>query len=89
MFTADTEPPTVTCPADIQQFIGPGQTSTTVTWVEDSIVAIDNSGTVNRRSRSHQPGDRFFIGPTEVTYEFVDPSNNVGSCTFLVTIVGE
>ena len=89
MFTADTEPPQVSCPPDIQQFIGPGQTSTTVTWNEENIIATDNSGTVTRRSRSHQPGDRFFIGPAEVTYEFVDPSNNVGSCTFLVTIDGK
>ncbi|XP_072013682.1 uncharacterized protein [Amphiura filiformis] len=83
----DTEPPRVTCPADItRNCVGRGSTSTSVTWDENSIIATDNSGIVSFLSSSHFSGSSFNPGVTVVTYEYVDPSNNVGSCSFRITV---
>ena len=48
--------------------------------------ATDNSGVVNRVSRSHSPGGFFTPGRTEVVYVFEDPSGNSVRCSLFVTV---
>ncbi|MDO5606833.1 MAG: T9SS type B sorting domain-containing protein, partial [Capnocytophaga sp.] len=56
-----------------------------VTWTEPTYTD-DCPVTV---TSTHQSGDRFDIGDTEVTYTFTDSSGNVSTCTFTVTVVGQ
>ena len=56
-----------------------------VPWIEPS--ATDNSGaTPTLIARSHQPGDSFPVGTTQVMYTFTDMAGNEATCTFSVTI---
>lgn len=48
--------------------------------------ATDNSGQVTITSQSHQPGDFFEEGATEVIYTFSDATGNNESCSFFVTV---
>ncbi len=48
--------------------------------------ATDNSGTVVISSNSHNPGDFFVTGSTQVSYIFADPSGITASCVFVVTV---
>ena len=57
---------------------------TTVDFNEPT--AIDNSGTVNLISRTHQPGQFFPVGTNPVTYRFADPSGNVATFQFDVIV---
>ena len=54
------------------------------TWNEPT--ATDNSGQVTRVSRTHQSGNLFPEGTTTVMYEYTDPSNNIGRCSFDVIV---
>ena len=74
----------VACIEDVSEDVEIGTPETMVSWIEPT--ATDNSGSVNRASRSHSPGQLFAIGTTEVTYTFVDPSGNEASCTFSVIV---
>ena len=82
----DTTPPVINCPSDISRLIpcNPDGESSVVTWQEPATT--DDSGTVNRQTRTHQSGQSFPIGTTVVTYTFADPSGNTATCTFTVTI---
>ena len=55
-----------------------------VPWTEAT--ATDNSGMTPTVTQSHQPGDSFSIGTTQVTYTFTDMAGNQAVCTFSVTI---
>ncbi len=55
-----------------------------VTWTEPT--ATDNSGTQPSFTQSHQSGDIFIVGTTQVRYIFSDVSGNQAVCTFTVTI---
>ncbi|XP_072046400.1 hyalin-like [Amphiura filiformis] len=82
--TVDTTPPQISeCPNDIQTTTELGTSTTSVTWTEPT--ATDLSGTPSR-TRSHEPGATFTIGPTTVRYTFTDTSNNVATCTFTITV---
>ena len=59
-------------------------TSRIVTWTEPT--ATDNSGMTPTVTQSHQPGDSFTVGITQVTYTFTDMAGNSAMCTFSVTI---
>ncbi|XP_071814131.1 uncharacterized protein [Apostichopus japonicus] len=72
------------CPADFEVIIELGQTSTTVTWTEPT--ATDVSGFAVLSDRSNAPNDEFFLGNNEVRYVFVDNSNNMAVCSFVITI---
>lgn len=70
------------CPADIPLRVGSsGQTE--VNWTAPT--ASVGCGTVTLTS-SHQPGDIFSLGTTEVTYTATDQSGRSVSCSFNVTI---
>ncbi|XP_071819452.1 uncharacterized protein [Apostichopus japonicus] len=84
----DNTPPTVlNCPGNILRTVELGVTSLPVSWVEPS--ATDISGVVSLASRSHAPGDSFPIGPTVVSYVFLDSSSNDAPCAFTVTVTTE
>ena len=55
-----------------------------VTWTEPT--ASDNTGVPPVRTRTHQPGDGFGVGTTDVVYTFTDQAGNVARCEFTITI---
>ncbi|XP_072014221.1 hyalin-like [Amphiura filiformis] len=84
----DTTPPIISnCPAPITDTIPPGSTLVSVTWPEP--IATDNSGMAVLNSRSHQPGDGFNVGVTEVRYVFIDEAGNEATCSFSITVVSD
>ncbi len=82
--TVDDQPPVVVCPHDIEITIRTGEGGATITYTEP--VVTDDSGTANRISASHQPGDFFPLGRHTVTYRYSDNSGNIGSCSFEVLV---
>ncbi len=81
----DTTPPIITgCPDTINTVLPLGMTSTPVTWIEPT--ATDNSGLTPTVTQSHQPGDSFTMGSSQVTYTFTDTAGNEAVCTFSITI---
>ena len=73
-------------PSDITQNIIPNRRAAVrVTWIPPT--ASDNSGEVTLTS-SKQPGDRFDVGTTVVSYIARDPSQNFATSSFKVTIIG-
>ena len=83
----DTEDPTLLyLPEDKSQGTDPGSDTASVSWTEPS--ANDNSGSVSLTS-SHDPGDYFPIGDTEVTYTARDPYGNTATQSFTVTVTGD
>ncbi len=81
----DREAPVISnCPDPVMVRVAPGITEEVVTWIEPT--ATDNSGMVPTITQSHQPGDSFPVGETEVRYIFTDDIGNEALCTFLVTI---
>ncbi|MEH6538431.1 MAG: HYR domain-containing protein, partial [Psychroserpens sp.] len=82
---SDNEQPLINnCPAtDIIQSNDIGSCSAVVTWPQ--ITASDNSGLVNLTS-SHNSGDTFGIGSTEVIVTATDNSGNTITCSFNVIV---
>ena len=81
----DLIPPVVSgCPTTQRFTIPFGTTSRDVTWTEPT--ATDNSGVTPTVTRSHQPGQVFPSGMTEVQYTFVDVAGNSALCSFSVII---
>ena len=58
-----------------------------VPWTEPT--AIDNSGMIPTVTQSHQSGDSFNIGTTQVIYTFEDMAGNQAQCSFTVTLGNE
>ncbi|XP_070570291.1 uncharacterized protein [Ptychodera flava] len=80
----DNTPPVITgCPSDISALdrFNPGEA---IEWTEPT--ATDNSGGLVILTSTHQPGDIFHIGSTQVTYTAVDEAGYQAVCTFLVVI---
>ena len=73
-------------PGNINLEADPGSASIVVVWLEP--VASDNSGSVYMTS-SHKPGYTFPIGVTTVTYRAEDPSSNIATIRFNVTVIGK
>ncbi|XP_041485822.1 hyalin-like isoform X2 [Lytechinus variegatus] len=80
----DTTPPVVNCPSDISRPVTFGMSFLEVTFPDAT--ATDNSGMVSFVSVFPPSGSSFSLGTTDVTFSFIDPSDNIGSCTFTVTI---
>ena len=81
----DEVPPVIQrCPDSPTYVIPFGTQSRPVFWTEPT--ATDNSNGLVTVQRSHQPGDVFNEGMTEVVYTFSDQSGNEAVCTFTVTI---
>ena len=77
-------PAIANCPQSFSQDVPLGSVSTPVTWTEPT--ATDNSGLVPTVTGSHQPGDNFPVGTTQVTYTVSDMAGNQAQCSFSVTI---
>jgi len=81
----NTAPHIVDCPADLTINMS-SDCEAIADWDEPS--ATDACG-VTEFSSSHEPGDQFPQGSTEVTYTATDACGNVSTCTFTVTVVGD
>ena len=57
------------------------------TW--DTIIVTDDSGVTPTADASHNSGDFFSIGNTQVTITYTDGSSNSAQCIFTVTVLGE
>jgi hypothetical protein len=79
----DTEPPKITCPANVVVVAPPGSTSFVVNY--STPVATDNCGTVNVVCVPAS-GSVFPAGVTTVTCTATDGSGNQATCTFSVTV---
>ncbi len=81
----DNIPPVITgCPDPINLIIPIGMTSLVVNWTEPT--ATDNSGIPPNVFKSHEPGEVFPVGTTQVIYVFTDTEGNEESCTFEIQI---
>lgn len=78
----DTQPPTISCPANIDADLSAGQCGAFVSF---AATASDNCGTANI-TYSHAPGSLFVVGTTTVTATADDGHGNTTSCTFTVTV---
>ncbi len=78
----DTQPPTITCPANINAQTAPNATSTAVTY---AATGTDNCpGAV--LSYNPASGSTFNLGTTTVTATNTDASGNTATCQFTVTV---
>ena len=83
----DTIPPTiVNCPSSeiTSEVANATDSATVVSWIEPT--AVDKSSNVTLLVKTHSPGQTFRVGSTTVMYMFADLSNNIASCTFVVTV---
>jgi len=80
----DFEPPAFFCPEDVTAFTTPGTCDAMATW--DLPTFVDNCGTAEITGSSHNPGDTFPIGTTQVTYTVIDDAGNENTCTFNVIV---
>ncbi|XP_071956814.1 uncharacterized protein [Antedon mediterranea] len=69
---------------DIQMFIDSIYSNVTVEWAPP--YPDDNSGALPLLESTHDPGDVFSVGVTEVIYTATDESGNIQTHTFTVTI---
>ncbi|XP_072046397.1 hyalin-like [Amphiura filiformis] len=85
LITVDTKAPEILeCPSDIFKTIEAGLFGSIVIWKEP--VVTDASGNTTLLVKTHSSGTSFTTGKTCVTYLFVDPSNNMATCKFHITI---
>nr|MBS0037245.1 HYR domain-containing protein [Saprospiraceae bacterium] len=81
----DNETPEVICPDDIVEDNLEDECEVAVTW--NVPVPTDNCG-VDTLIASHEPGDTFPVGITEVMYIVIDESGNSDTCTFTIEVLG-
>ena len=79
----DTQPPTITCPANITVSTAQNQCSAVVSYTVPT--PTDNCPGVTATCVPAS-GSTFLKGTTTVTCTATDSSNNTGSCTFTVTV---
>ncbi|KAJ8036426.1 Hyalin [Holothuria leucospilota] len=81
----DVTRPTVNCPAKkIVNADRDDNTKAVVTW--NPVPCSDNSPSDLRLNCSHQSGDKFGLGNTEVQCNCTDKSQNTGQCSFGITV---
>jgi hypothetical protein len=78
----DTQPPTITCPADITQATDPGQCTAVINYAAS---ATDNCGPVTVVCNPLS-GTAFPIGPTQVCCTATDGAGHASACCFNVTV---
>jgi len=80
----DTQLPTVTCPANVDQNNDSGVCGAAITH---SATSADNCpNEVLSTDPAHVSGSTFSVGNTVVTYTVTDANNNTASCSFSITI---
>lgn len=83
----DNTPPTIAlCPNDVTRPADDGQRFTVIAWLAP--FSRDDSGGPVTLTSSHQSGDVFYVGVTDVVYTAVDEYFNRATCSFSVTIIG-
>ena len=78
----DTQPPVITCPANITQNNDPGKCGAVVTF---AATATDNCSKTTI-TYDHNPGSFFDVGTTTVIATATDSSGNTAHCAFTVTV---
>jgi len=78
----DTQPPVITCPANITQPNDPGKCGAIVTF---AATATDNCSQTTV-TYDHAPGNFFDVGVTTVTATATDSSGNKSTCSFTITV---
>ena len=82
---ADTELPTITCPANIAQNNDAGQCGAVITFADPA--GVDNCpGSTTIQIAGLTSGSLFPVGTTTNTFEVTDPSGNTATCSFDVVI---
>lgn len=74
------------CPTDIEVMPVPGECGAIVNWIVPD--SMDNCGNAWTLSSTHQPGDFFPPGTTEVTYSGPGTNGTDFECSFLITVSG-
>src|SRR6185503_3381300 len=80
----DTQPPSITCPANIAVANTPGQCSAAVTYPAPTVS--DNCPGIGTSSCSPVSGAIFPKGTTTVTCNVMDAAGNSASCSFTITV---
>ncbi len=81
---SDSEDPVISsCPGDINENADSGTCDAVVNWTEPT--ATDNVG-VTGFTNSHNSGDTFSLGTTNVIYSADDAAGNNSTCTFDITV---
>ncbi|XP_072045208.1 hyalin-like [Amphiura filiformis] len=84
---SDTRAPAILfCPNNVTAETEEGSLGAIVNWKEP--IAEDASGEVMLLIQTHSSGTFFAIGTTIVSYIFRDNANNMGKCSFSVTVSG-
>jgi len=80
----DDETPTLICPTDVIVETSPLSPDAIANW---SIPIVEDNcpGSLITKS-THNPGDRFPIGVTKVTYTAIDASDNEATCSFNIRV---
>lgn len=79
----DTEAPAITtCPSDITVVTDMSECGAIVSWTVPSFT--DNCGATI--TSTHNSGNFFAVGTTQVTYTVTDGAGNVSTCSFSVTV---
>ncbi len=82
----DNENPEITCPTDITMNIPDGDCDAVVNYSLPT--ATDNCGIDTLiLINGFAPGETFPTGITAVTYEAIDPSGNIATCSFTVSVI--
>ena len=79
------EPPVISCPSSITTNTDPGMPGAVVTWLPPTA----GSGCADVeiiRTGGLGSGDFFPVGVTTVSYMAIDPSNQIATCSFDVTV---
>tara|TARA_R110002012_G_scaffold99980_2_gene238467 strand:+ start:157461 stop:161270 length:3810 start_codon:yes stop_codon:yes gene_type:complete len=79
----NTDPSTSNCPTNIIVFAN-SNCEATATWIVPNFT--DNCDSSPQVASSHNPGDVFPIGDTEVIYTATDEAGNEALCSFIVTV---
>ena len=79
----DTEPPVITCPANITQANDPGQCGAVINY---TVTATDNCTSSVTVTVQPASGTFFPVGITTVNATATDASGNTSTCSFTVTV---
>ena len=74
----------ITCPNNIIQYADVGQITTSVTW-PPPVTGPDTVQVVS----THDPGQVFFVGPTNIVYVALDVAGDSATCGFIITVISK
>src|SRR5207237_1000659 len=85
VWSTDSEPPSISCPANIVAAVDPGQCAAVVTYSPP--VGSDNCpGAVTTQTGGLTNGAAFPVGVTTNTFVVTDAAGNTATCSFTVTV---